>query len=480
MPGISSTIEIARKAIFASQMGLQVTGHNIANVNTEGYSRQSVILEESQPQSFSPGQIGTGVFATAILRSVDGLIENQLIVETGSYSTLDYSANVVGQVESLFDETSGANLGGRIDEFFNAWDDLSGNPQGLAERQAVESSAESLASAFRRVDSQLRSFQETANKDVASLVGEINQIAGQIAVLNGKIKLAVVGGQNPNDLVDQRAVLLQNLSEKIGFSTLTDEVGQVNVVVANGKLLVNGETAGTLSAVPVLDPGTGETWNSVRIMVPGQVYGASEDITASIASGRVKAAVEFRDRYVPYVRSKLDNLAYSIADSVNQRHAVGYGLDGTTGTAFFTPPASVSGAALNFAVNPAVAADLNLIAAALEDPTDPAGSGKGDNRNAVVLAGLRNVKYPALGDATFTEYLAGMVGEVGSEARGISEDLMQQKNILDYVTTQRERVSGVSLDEEMTNLLKFQRAFEAATKLITISDELMKQVIELR
>lgn len=480
MPGIYSTLEIARKSLFASQMALQVTSHNIANVNTQGYSRQSVVLEESRPQNFLPGQLGTGVLASAVVRSVDVLIENQLVAETGYYSTLDYSANVVGQVESLFDEATGANLGGRISEFFNAWDDLSGNPQGLAERQAVESSAESLASAFRRIDTQLSSYQGTADKDVASLVGEVNQLASQIATLNGKIKMAVVGGQNPNDLMDQRAVLLQSLSEKIGFTSLTDDVGQVTVVVANGRQLVSGEAAGVLSAVPMLIPATGETWNGVRIQVPGQTAAAAEDITTAIVSGQIRAAIQFRDDYVPSVRSKLDSLAYSIADQVNTQHAAGYGLYGSTGTSFFVPPAAVAGAALNFDVNPAVAANLGLIAAAQADPTDPAGSGPGDNRNALVLAGLRNQKDPALGDATFTDYLAGMLGEIGSEARGINQDLSHQKNILDYVTTQRERVSGVSLDEEMTNLLKFQRAFEAATKLITVADELMKQVIDLR
>lgn len=478
MPGIYGTLEIARKSLFANQLAIQVTSHNISNVNTPGYSRQRVSLEEAIPMSFSPGQIGTGVVASAITRSVDQLVDNQLVSESGLYSTLDYTATVVGQVEALFNEARGANLGGRINEFFNAWDDLSSNPQGLAERQAVVSNGELLASAFQRVDAQLRAFQENSNKDVAALAADVNRLAAQIAGLNGKIKLAVVGGQQPNDLMDQRTVLLRSLAEKINFTTLTDSLGQVNVLVANGRTLVDGESRGELFATPVQDPVTGETWNHVFIRLPNQSASSPEDITSSIASGQIKAALDFRDTYVPYVRSKLDSLAYAVVTQVNQQHAMGFGLDGSTGTDFFQP-VTLAGAALNFTLNPALSANMNRVAAAGADPTAPGGSGVGDNRNSLLLASVRNLIDATLGDTTFTDYLAGMVGEVGSEAKGVNQDLSHQKNIVDYVQAQRERIAGVSLDEEMTNLIKFQRAFEAATKLIAITDDLLKQIIDI-
>lgn len=478
MPGIYATLDIARKAMIANQLGIQVTSHNIANVNTAGYSRQRVTLEETTPVNSSPGQIGTGVAATSIQRCVDLLVDNQLVAESGIYNALDYTATVVGQVEALFNEAEGANLGDRINEFFNAWEDLATNPQGLAERQMVVSNGDLLASAFRKADQQLRNFQENANKDVVALAADINTIARQIADLNGKIKIALVGGQQPNDLMDQRAVLLRSLSEKIGFTTLTDQYGQVNVMIGNGKALVDGESAGTLAATPVLNPATGEAWNRVFLTLPNQSALGSQDITSYISSGQVQAVVDFRDNYVTSVRSRLDSLAYSISSFVNQQHAAGYGLDGSTGVDFFQA-AALSGAASNFALNPALPGNLNAVAAAGSDPTAPAGSGAGDNRNASLVAGLKSLQIGILGNTTFTDFLGGVIGEVGTKAKSANQDLEHQKNIIDYLEAQREQVSGVSLDEEMTNLIKFQRAFEAATKLITAMDDLLQQVIEL-
>lgn len=479
MMGITGALEIARKSLFANQLAIQVTSHNIANVDTPGYSRQRVQLQETRPMDFSPGQIGTGVEAARIRRSVDRLIESQVVAEQGLSGTLEYTANAVGQVEQLFHEGNGGTLGARIDEFFNAWEDLTVNPRGTAERQTLVSSARVLASAFRGVDGRMRTYRENADRDVAGLAGEVTEIARQIADLNGKIKSAFLGGQEPNDLLDRRSLLLQDLSERINVTTFPDVGGQINVQVANGRMLVSGEIAGSLEALPGTDPVSGETWNHVRIRLPNQSSPAAEDITGTITSGSLYSALRFRDVFVPGEQAKLDSLAFDVASRVNALHAAGFGLDGSTGTDFFLPVA-LPGAAANLQVNPAVEADLNRVAAASSDPTAPGGSGPGDNGNALLLAALREQRSAGLGGATFTEFLGGMVGAIGAEARGVNQDLAHQRSIVDFVTAQRESVSGVSLDEEMTNLIKYQRAFEAATKLVAVADDLLKQIVDLR
>ena len=491
MPGIYMAMEIARKALFTSQMAIQVTSHNIANVNTPGYSRQEAIITEAGAMSSAPGQLGMGTIVSGIRQQVDQLTDRQLISENGTYASLDYTSRATSQVEAIFNDTTGAGLSNRISEFYNSWDDLSANPQGTAERQTVVSTAELLTAEFRRIDSQLSSLRENANKDVVSIVGEVNQIATQIASLNGGIKSALVQGQQPNDLMDQRGVLLKSLAEKIGYSSITDSNGQVNIYVGNGRTLVDGETAGSLIAdVNTADPDS-ELVYDVKIRLPGQGSPVSvlDTITGDVTSGELAAAIQFRDGYMTTVRDRVDQLAYAINTQVNAQHEQGYGLAGgvpATGVDFFTPLAPLDplvpekDAARNFQVASNVASDLRLIAAARVEGSETPPALPGDNRNALLMAGLRNIPVANLGNATIPDYIAGMVGQIGSETKGVNLDLQHQKTVVNYLETRREEVSGVSLDEEMTNLIKFQRAFEAATKMISLMDTLLDDVVNMK
>jgi len=494
MPGIYMAMEIARKALFASQTAIQVTSHNIANVNTPGYSRQEAILTEAGAMSSSPGQLGMGAIVSGIRQQVDTLTERQLVSENGAYASLDYTSGAAAQVEAIFNDTTGTGLANRVSEFFNSWDDLSANPRGTAERQTVVSTAELLTSEFRRIDSQLTSLKENANKDVVSIVGEVNRIVTQIASLNGGIKAALVQGQKPNDLMDQRGLLLKSLAEKIGYSSITDSLGQVNVYVGNGRPLVDGETAGSLVADVNTATPDAEPVYDVKIRLPGQnsPVPVLDTITGNLSSGELAAAIRFRDGYMTTVRDRVDQLAYAINTQVNAQHAQGYGLAGSvpsTGVNFFTPLDSFPSynslnpgkdAAHNFQVAANVTSDLRLIAAARLEGTEIPPALPGDNRNSLLMAGMRNTSVADLGNATIPDYIAGMVGQIGSETKGVNLDLQHQKVVVNYLETRREEVSGVSLDEEMTNLIKFQRAFQAATKMISTIDTLLDDVINLK
>jgi flagellar hook-associated protein 1 FlgK len=597
-------MEIARKALYVNQMALQVTSHNVANANTPGYSRQSAIVTESSAMSFNPGQLGMGAQVTQINRSVDAFTEKQLIAENSTYSQLDYTARSVGQVEAIFNDNNGASLADRVNEFYHAWDDLSANPQGTAERQTVVSTAELLTSEFRRVDQQVATLKENANKDVQSLVGEINQIAEQIASLNGSIKINMAQGQSPNDLLDQRGELLKELGAKIGFTTVTDDYGQVNVYVGRGRALVDGENVGKLYTD--INTSTPELLYDVKIQLPGQKddFNQFDTITADITGGQMASAISFRDGYINTVRDRIDQLAYAITNQTNAMHVVGYGLSSgtppvaTTGNAFFAPLSDVERAASNFNVDASVLGDIRKVAAAgatkasgsiaftgvpsvatapppsitigadtydfydsaagayagantgvdlngartaadvasrlaaasvganyglqarggllLAVATADGAAGNaiamtlagndpgrvinlsgatlaggvdfpaspppvGDNRNAVLMSGLGNVKVDYLNNgATIPDFIAGMIGQIGSETKGVDLDLKHQKVIVDNLETRRQGVSGVSLDEEMTNLIKFQRAFEASTKMITIIDQLLNSIITMK
>ena len=488
MPGIYMAMEIARKALIASQTAILVTSHNVANVNTPGYSRQEAIVTEAGAMSTFGGQLGLGAVVTGIRQRVDLLADRQLVSENGAYASLDYTSRATGQIEAIFNDVTGADLANRVSEFFNSWDDLSANPQGTAERQTVVSTAELLTSEFRRVDSQLTALKDNADKDVASIVEEVNQIVSQIANLNRFIKDALVQGQAPNDLMDQRGVLLKSLGEKIGYTSITDSFGQVNVYVGNGRPLVDGETAGSLAA----QVGSGSVYD-VKIFLPGQnvLVSVPDTITGDIASGELAAAIRFRDGYINTVRDRVDQLAYAINTQVNAQHSQGYGLAGSvpaTGVNFFDPPPLVppdplnpeKDAARDFRVAATITSDLRLLAAARVEGTEIPPALPGDNRNSLLMAGLRNISVAGLGGATIPDFIAGMVGQIGSETKGADLDLRHQKVVVNYLETRREEVSGVSLDEEMTNLIRFQRAFEAATRMISVLDGLLDDVLNLK
>ena len=479
MPGIYMAMEIARKALIASQTAILVTSHNVANVNTPGYSRQEAIVTEAGAMSTFGGQLGLGAVVTGIRQRVDLLTDRQLVSENGAYASLDYTSRATGQIEAIFNDVTGADLANRVSEFFNSWDDLSANPQGTAERQTVVSTAELLTSEFRRVDSQLTALKDNADKDVASIVEEVNQIVSQIANLNRFIKDALVQGQAPNDLMDQRGVLLKSLGEKIGYTSITDSFGQVNVYVGNGRPLVDGETAGSLAA----QVGSGSVYD-VKIFLPGQnvLVSVPDTITGDIASGELAAAIRFRDGYINTVRDRVDQLAYAISTKVNDQHILGYDLDGNLGDVFFTDLSAGggAGAAHDFRVAASITSDLRLIAAARVEGTEIPPALPGDNRNSVLMAGLRNISVAGLGGATIPDFIAGMVGQIGSETKGADLDLRHQKVVVNYLETRREEVSGVSLDEEMTNLIRFQRAFEAATRMISVLDGLLDDVLNLK
>ncbi len=604
MPGIYLAMEIARKALYTNQMALQVTSHNVANANTPGYSRQDAIVTESSAMTFNPGQLGMGSQVVEIRRSVDAFTEKQLITENSTYSGLDYTAKSVGQVEAIFNDNNGASLADRVNEFYHAWDDLSVNPQGTAERQTVVSTAELLTSEFRRVDQQVATLKENANKDVQSLVSEVNQLVAQVAKLNGSIKINIAQGQSPNDLLDQRGELLRQLGQKIGFTTITDDYGQVNLYVGKGRALVDGENYGKLYTD--INTTTPDLLYDVKIQLPGQKGDINQwdAITSDIKGGQLASAISFRDGYINTVRDRIDQLAYAITNQVNATHVVGYGVStgtppvATTGNAFFAPLQELKNAASNFQVDASVLNDISKVAAggatkgsgsvvftgvptvtaapapgitigadtydfydnsvaayvganvgvdlngartaadvasrvaaasvganytlqargglllavatadglagnaiamstAGNDPTKAIHlSGNtfsggvdfpappppvGDNRNALLLSGQGNVKVSYLKDgSTLPDFIAGMIGQIGSETKGVDLDLKHQKVIVDNLETRRSEVSGVSLDEEMTNLIKFQRAFEASTKMISIIDQLLNTIITMK
>ncbi|MCC2641806.1 MAG: flgK [Nitrospira sp.] len=463
MSGLNGLFGIGSNALATFQRALAVTGQNISNVNTPGYSRQEIILNESLPQNGQPGQIGTGVEASEIRRSVDTFVEQQLLNSNERLGRFGASQNALSQIQTLFADSNDQGISASLNDFFKAWQDVATNPADLTTRTVLLSKADVVAKRLNQAAAQLSAQRTSLDGQIQNGIADINTLAAQIADLNSKIKLAEVSGQQANDLRDQRGRFLNDLSSLIDISSLEDASGQVTVFVGTGQVLVTQQKAFQLAGVS--DNGNGG-FLDVRY---DNGSGPNTDLTSVISSGRLKGLIDARDSTASGLQDSLDTLASQLVTQVNSRHSVGYGLDGSTAQDFFT----ASGTA------------ASTIAVALTDRRQLAASSTaagipGNNVNALAMAGLQKDQLSGLGNATFQSYYSAMAGSFGSTLQGAQRDLEGQEILHDQLQAHRAQVSGVSMDEELINLLKYQRAFEAASKLITTSDEMLQTILMLK
>ena len=470
MPDIYGILSTASRSLLTQQKAIDVTGQNIANVNTPGYSRQRVVMQPNTPINFEPGQMGTGVKAAEIERIYDRFIGGQINRESTNLGQWEATEGALQRIELVFDETSGVGLDQSLNEFWAAWQDLINNPGGYSERTVLASKSQTLARTFNNMATNLRQIQEDYDTNISGTIDEINGIAGQIADLNHKISQVEVAGQNSNDYRDQRDLLLKDLSALIDVTTFENDAGQVTVLVGDGKPLVQSPYAWQL--------GTQINASGLQDVVWLERDGSPTDITAAIQGGRIRGWLDVRDGYAADYLNRLDTLAQSIVTEVNTLHQNGFGLtidpisgSPITGQDFFVGSGTTAAA---MAVNPDLLSDANRIAAATTAATVP-----GDNRNAVAIAALQSTAIMSGGKATFSDYYSALVGSVGSDVRSASANHDYEASMVTQLENYRESVAGVSLDEEMINLVKYQHAYEAAARVITTVDEMLDTVLNM-
>ena len=459
MSGIFGILNMGKGALLTQQRAINVTGHNISNVNTDGYSRQNVLMGTNLPISTRPGQIGTGVHAMEVRRIYDRFLGLQINNENQGLGRWEARKSAIGTIETILNESSGSGLNQAMSEFWNAWQDLANNPSGLTERTCLLEKGELLAMRFQQVYTDLGQVQKDVDNNITGTIQEINRITEQIADLNHKISGIEANGQNANDYRDSRDLLVKELSSLIDISTFEDDTGMVSVITGGGRSLVQGDHYRSLSTETNVDGFQDIIW------LDG--YGNSENITEDITDGKLYGLLEVRDSDIPDYLSELDTLAARIIEEVNTLHSSGYGLDGNNGRDFFTGTS-----AADIGINSAIQSDVNLIAAA----QDPNGL-PGDNTIAIAIANLQNELTMNGNTVTFDDYYNSIVSQVGSEANTAATNYDQQSKMVTYLDSYRESISGVSLDEEMVNLVKFQHAYEAAAQLISTADELLDTVI---
>ncbi len=553
---VFSVLNTAKVGLLAQQLAIEVTGQNIANVQTEGYSRQEINFEASNPRNFSLGQLGTGVRVTGVERSHDQFLYSQILSEGDTLGQFEVRKDVFEQLEILFSESNGQSLNQTLGNFFAGLQDLSSNPTGLPERSSVIAEAQNLASTFGNLGNSLFQIQRNLDSAIQVEVERINSLTSEIAELNKAIHANEPTTFSANDLRDRRDQRVKELSELVDLNYVDEMDGQISLTFDNGTPLVLQSTAFTMGTSI-----NGNNKGFQDITVSG-LNGTSTNITSSLTGGSIKGLLDMRDVEVADIKDKLDRFAAGFIQEVNNIHQQGFGADGTTGNNFFTAPSvtvetninntgtatlaatngnpsailsdkfeitvtgsntftlnnlttgvsagsfsftsgstfnlaggfavTISGsaavgdsfklsvsenAAQTFSVSSDVASNSSKIAAGLTSSADGA--------NALELIGLQSkltfdsVTHIQSGSGAFTfdEFYSSIVSSLGIQSFSTQAKFSQQEGILLQLNTRRESISGVSIDEEFINMVKFQQAYNAAARLIGVVDELLDTVI---
>jgi flagellar hook-associated protein 1 len=423
-------LQTALSGLLADQQAIDVTGHNITNANTEGYSRQVAVLQTNEPlriAAMSPttgegGQLGTGVSVATYTRIRNTYLDAQYRMQNTGLGAATTEADELQQAQSAFDEPSSAGIASQLSAFWSAWGELADSPPNSEPAKvSVVSAGTQLADTLHEVSSQLQTIEAQAAQQYTAIAGpsgEVQADATQIAQLNQQIKLSLQAKQQPNDLEDRRDLLLDKLSE-LGSVTVTKEADGTDTVAFGG------------AAEPLVH-GSEVKWPQALTTAAGGKLGALLEL-----SGPAGALAHYR--------TALDEVAQALSSSVNELH---------TATPFFTGGASA--ATIAVAVTPAEVQTAK--------PGNPDG-----NEVALAIAGLR-------GGSAEQRY-AALIAQVGSDVQSAKSDETNSQAVVTAINEQRQSVSGVSLDEEMTNLITFQRGYEASARALTSMDEMLDTLI---
>lgn len=531
--------------LVASQRALATTSHNIANVNTPGYSRQRAELTTNRSE-FAGGAgrsmyIGTGVNVQSITRVYDDFLTQQVRNHGTNVGQSETMSTWISQLDGVVGD-SDTGLAPALKQFFGAVNDAANNPASLPARQALLGQANTLASRFQEVDGQMDALRAGVNDSVRATVSEVNALAGSIAKLNGAIAATQGQGGASADMLDQRNQLVADLAQRVPVSTVAQDDGTLSVFVGKGQTLVLGTEARALETAPASDP------RQLEI----HFQGSRANVNGFLNGGRIGGLLDFQSKVLDPAQNQLGLMAVGLAETFNAQHGQGIDLNGAAGGNFFTPPkpkglpdpdntgsgvaavtltpggtsalkpsdyevsyngtgysvrrlsddtevttgagptfSGVDGLNITISGTPAAgdrflvqltggaAGDMKV---SITDPrqfaaADTAG-GVGNNANALKLAGLQANKTLLNGSSSLQDIQGQMVADVGIAGSAANQALDAQTALLDQATQARDSFSGVNLDEEAANLMRYQQSYSAAAKVVQIGDSIIQTLLD--
>jgi len=472
MLGLFGTLDLAKRSLQAQMMGVQVTGQNLANVNTTGYSRQVVNIAAGADISSGIGPEGTGANAVGIQQIVSSLLNGQIQSQgsTSGYwnaqqtafqsaqNGLDEFLNGSGATSSTSAagaSTTDSGLSGQLASLFNAFSSLAASSS-ASTQQATVGAAQQVATTFNQISTQLGNLRTQLNSSLGNNVTSANTLLTQIASLNSQIVTAQAGGGNANELLDEREQDLENLSQLTNIATSTATNGAVNVTIG-GQTLVSGNTVN--DTLQTYDAGGGQML----------VQTATGKVPLTLTGGSMPGTINARDGELATLQGNMDSLASNLITSVNAIQNSGYNSTGGTGNTFFTGTNAAT-----ISVNAALANNPGLI------QISASATNTGDTSLALQLSQLAGTTQAGLNSQTFGDFYGTTVGGLGTALANANNQVSDQTTVTNMLQTQRGAISGVNTDEEMTNLMTFQRAYEASAQLVTTVNTMLGDTLAMK
>jgi flagellar hook-associated protein 1 len=509
-------LELGKRGLFAQQAALYTTGQNIANANTAGYTRQraemqatSAIPAPGMNNDVSAGQLGTGVEVNKVARLREDFLDVQYRGENSNLGYYEAKTDTYTKMEGLMNEPSDNGLAHAMDQFWSSWEDLTKNPESSAARATVRENGQAVAESFQFLNDSFNQMETDLNTVITTDVNNINSITGQISDLNNQISRITANNEQPNDLFDKRDVLLDQLSKLVNVDVKPSNNGMVDVFVSGTtQALVQGNTTNTLSVT--------QSGGGINQILIGNNPVSLDQLTGEL-SGRIESYGYLNSNgtlsgTIPDMKQKVDALAATFADQVNQVHSQGMNIDDITnrqtnpsapldalpffvdkdwlaanqssyvlsGNQYQTVNDSSSAVkpqnAGNLVVNPLFFESLNKIAAALPESGGQSSTGNGQNAQAIANLKFNSVTING-STSTMDDYYQNVIAQLGIDSQDAQRMQDNSQVMVNQVDNQRQSVSGVSLDEEMSNMIRFQQAYNASARLVTTMDEVLDKVI---
>jgi flagellar hook-associated protein 1 FlgK len=473
MLGLFGTLNMAARSLQAQQTGVEVSGHNLANVNTAGYSRQRVDIKTSTALPTAVGPEGTGANAVAIQQLVSAVLNSQIQNQSstsgywsGQQGALQNAQNALNEflnggtstssTSSSTTSSSSTGLATQLSGLFSAFQSVATSPGSVSARQALIGQAQALATTFNQVGTQLDTQRTSLNASLGSDVDSANKLLADVASLNKQIASAEFTGGTANDLRDAREQDLENLSHLTNITTSTGTGGAVDVTIGGQQLVSDNKLLDTLKTY---DAGGGNLL----------VQTATGGVNLTLAGGSMQGTIDARDGTLATLQTGVNTLASTLINQVNAVHSAGYSLTGMTGANFFS---GMNAATIT--VNPSLADNPSLIQAS------GSATATGDNSVALQLAQLASAAQVALNGQTFGDAYNQSVADLGNALQYANNQVTSQTAVATMLSTQRSSISGVNVDEEMTNLMSYQRAYAASAELVKTVDQMIQTVLSIK
>ncbi len=444
---ITRVFDIAQRSLLNSREAIDTTAKNIANANTEGYKRRRI--ETSQLIGFAGG--GNGYNLENATRVYNSFVEKQLLREQQNLGRYDTTETILSNIEAIFGEPDEMGLSNILHEFWSAWNDLANDPESQSARIVVRDKGEMLAATFQRLHNNLRDIQQQISIEINEKVDKVNQLLRQIYAVNQQIS-----ANSTSDLLDQRDLLINDLSELVNIEVReypNDEI----ILSLGGQILLSENYLSQIKTEVTYSSGFSDyTFLLDQGKSPLQ-----------IDSGIMGGLIAINNTYIPDYVNRLNILATSIANRVNAIHSSGYNLEGKTGINFFSNDVTGAG---NITLNPDIAYDASLVASSKT-------ASSGDGSIAIAIADIQFE--PLIQNDTITNYYNSLIGKIGSQVQEASFLKNSQEKVVENLKNQRDAISGVSLDEEMTRLIEYEKSYQAASRLLKTANELIDTLLSI-